>query len=320
MITPIFAELTVGADTYRFEGFQPPDPSASTPFMMITSDGIEGWYGTPDAKVSMTERGQGDGANDVAEMDVMYSARTVTLHCAAVAHDRGDQLDQLCQVLTSAHRIIRLRIRDEEQDTYVQGYATVTVSAGHQYRKIPFDLTVVCPRPERLSMTPHMIQLMCSTLDGGLSYGSGMATWWEGEPNNSVSVLEAPSLKGDYGLYYPLRYQLDEGVEYTNTGYLTNNGSSRAYPIIEVTGPFTNGVSLTFPDLGLMLATDMSLQRGEQLTFDSRSRTMQIGGVDASYALTYRGFPEIPPRSSARVALTSIGDGYVNCRVRDTYM
>lgn len=320
-MTPIFAELTVGDDTYTIHGFQPPDARGGEPFLMLTREGIEGWYGTPDGKVSMTERGQGDGAHDVAEMDVQYAARTVNLHCAAFAQTRGGQLDQLVSVLTSAHRIIRLRVRDE-QDTYVQGYATVNVAAEFHWRKIPFDITVTCPRPERVSHTPHEMQLVADdiTVSGrGLSYGPGVATWWTGEPNNSPSVLQAPSLAGTTGLRYPPTYRMYEDVDNINAGYLTNNGSSRAYPVFEVYGPFEDGVALEFPDLNLLLATDMGLGY-ERLVLDCRSRTASIEGKDVSYALTSRGFPIIPPRTSTGVVLTTLGKGYVNCRVRDTYM
>ncbi|KOA51644.1 hypothetical protein BAAM0483_01345 [Bifidobacterium animalis subsp. animalis MCC 0483] len=320
-MTPIFAELTVGDDTYTIHGFQPPDARGGESFLMLTREGIEGWYGTPDGKVSMTERGQGDGAHDVAEMDVQYAARTVTLHCAAFAQTRGGQLDQLVSVLTAAHRIIRLRVRDE-QDTYVQGYATVNVAAEFHWRKIPFDITVICPRPERISHTPHELQLVADDIavsGSGLSYGPGVATWWTGEPNNSPSVLQAPSLAGTTGLRYPPTYRMYEDVDNINAGYLTNNGSSRAYPVFDVYGPFEDGVALEFPDLNLLLATDLGLGY-ERLVLDCRSRTASIGGKDVSYALTSRGFPVIPPRTSTSVVLTTLGKGYVNCRVRDTYM
>lgn len=320
-MTPIFAELTVGDITYTIHGFQPPEARPATPFLMLTKEGIEGWYGTPDGKVSMTERGQGDGAHDLSEMDVQYAARTVTLHCAAFGQTRGGQLDQLVSVLTAAHRIIRLRVRDE-QDTYVQGYATVSVAAEHHWRKIPFDLTVICPRPERVGYRPHELQLVADDVNvsgRGLSYGPGTATEGEDDPDNPAAGRQYPSLAGTTGLRYPPTYRMYEDVDNINAGYLTNDGSSRAYPVFEVYGPFEDGVALEFPDLNLLLATDMGLGY-ERLILDCRSRTASIEGKDVSYALTSRGFPVIPPRTSTGVVLTTLGKGYVNCRVRDTYM
>lgn len=62
-----------------------------------------------------------------------------------------------------------------------------------------------------------------------------------------------------------------------NVCTLTNNGSSRAYPVFTVQGPWPSGVQLTFPGLGMSL--DYAESVGNvPLVLDSRSRTASIGG------------------------------------------
>ena len=53
------------------------DGSADARGMILR--GLSGWLGTPAAKVDLTERLVGDGAHDVQDAQVLYSARTVTI-------------------------------------------------------------------------------------------------------------------------------------------------------------------------------------------------------------------------------------------------
>ena len=45
----------------------------------IALTGIAGWYQTPDLKITVTARGQGDGGHDIAASDILYAARVVTV-------------------------------------------------------------------------------------------------------------------------------------------------------------------------------------------------------------------------------------------------
>ena len=154
----------------------------------------------------------------------------------------------------------------------------------------------VGPRPERLSWDARRFQLVPAWDAGlGLSYGSG-----------------------DAGLAYPLSYGRS-AVDARNVCTLVNNGSSRAYPVFTVQGPWPDGVQLTFP--GRDMSLDYSQAVGSvPLVLDSRSRAASIGGLDVSRNLRQRGFPTVPPGGSVAVNLQSVGDGYVTVECRDTYM
>lgn len=319
----VYAELTAGDTTFRLEGTQPPDDDSAASYLMITSQGIEGFYSTPTAKTSLTERGQGDGANQVSEDNILYSARTVTINAAAVGRGRGNVLAALGQALRGVHRLCRLTLHDDTQTTYVTGYATVTSSAEWHKKLLPVTITMVCPQPERLSVDEQRIQLVCTPANqgGGLSYNpTGLLTWWEGTPNNSVSAL-AVTIDGDMGLRYPLTYGLpdEDEVAVSNTGMLTNNGTSRAYPVFDVYGPFPEGFEIVCSD-GSMLSSTAAIPQGSVLTLDSRSRTAVMNGSNMSELLVSRGFPEVPPASSLQVSVPTAADGWVEASVHDTYM
>ena len=62
----------------------------------IALTGLSGWYQTPDAKVTVTPRGQGDGGHDIVADNVMYDARVVTVGYRIIAgSDREEALRQL---------------------------------------------------------------------------------------------------------------------------------------------------------------------------------------------------------------------------------
>ncbi|NMM98161.1 hypothetical protein [Bifidobacterium olomucense] len=286
-----FMELSVSGYTVRLDG-----DGINPTGLYVTSDGVEGWYGTPDLKIQFTERGQGDGAHDVPESDAIYSARTVTVHYGCVGLDRADALQYLMRVQRFAHRMVTVRVVDGGMDTYCQGYVSSTVTPTWDSDYSWDDtLTIVCARPERLSWDAHRFQLL-PTRDGngGLFYGDS-----------------AP------GLVYPLSYG-KAASDARNVGVLLNNGSSRAYPVFTVYGSFPNGVELQFTG-----RSSLRLDRpvgAVPVVLDSRSATATLAGQDVSRSLTARGFPVVQPYSSLSVSLQSAGTGYVDCLIRDTYM
>ena len=293
-LSPRYGELWAGDELVC--RFNPADSSDRG--LYITANGVEGWDTLPDAKVELHERGQGDGAHDVPETDILYSARTVTVHYEAVGYSRADLLSLMRRINTAAHRSCRLRMVDGDEDTYCEGYVA---QMGRNSRWNPLlenDLTLhfVCPRPERLSWDARRFQLVPAWDAGlGLSYGSG-----------------------DAGLAYPLSYGRS-AVAARNVCTLVNNGSSRAYPVFTVQGPWPDGVQLTFPGLDMSLDYSQAVG-GVPLVLDSRSRTASIGGLDVSRNLRQRGFPTVPPGGSVAVNLQSVGDGHVTVECRDTYM
>lgn len=289
-----FAELSAsGLEPVRFEG------SGDLDCLCIAKGGIEGWWSTPAAKVNVTARGQGDGGHDVSEDDISYASRTVTLHWNANASSRDALLALTDSVRRLVHRQVRMRVVDGTEDTCCSGgYMVLTQQPDYRSGSIADStITIVFERPERLSSTPQRYQLLPSIESDhvGLSYGDS-----------------------GKGLAYPLSYG-KVAVDARNVCTLTNNGSSRAYPVFTVQGPWPNGVQLTFP--GLDMSLDYAQAVGNvPLVLDSRSRTASIGGLDVSRNLRQRGFPTVQPGGSLAVNLQSIGNGYVSVECHDTYM
>ena len=289
-----FAELSAsGLEPVRFEG------SGDLDCLCIAKGGIEGWWSTPAAKVNVTARGQGDGGHDVNEDDISYASRTVTLHWNANASSRDALLALTDSVRRLVHRQVRMRVVDGTEDTCCSGgYMVLTQQPDYRSGSIADStITIVFERPERLSSTPQRYQLLPSIESDhvGLSYGDS-----------------------GKGLAYPLSYG-KAAVDARNVCTLTNNGSSRAYPVFTVQGPWPNGVQLTFP--GLNMSLDYAQAVGNvPLVLDSRSRTASIGGLDVSRNLRQRGFPIVQPGGSLAVNLQSIGNGYVSVECHDTYM
>lgn len=267
----------------------------------IALTGLSGWYQTPSPKVTVTSRGQGDGGHDIAADDIMYDARVVTVGYRIIAGaDRGKALRQLSLLDRLVHGLVTCRVIDEGQDTYCSGgYYVRSLDQKIQnplWQNLSGDITIVFERPERLSMEPQKVQIwpQADSGLGGLRYG-GKAT----------------------GLQYPVQY----GVEVSdsrNACVLHNDGTSRAYPIFQATGPFPDGVAVAFQD-GSSLSYSQPVGV-TPLILDSRSHSATIGGVDVSRGLIARGFPVIEPGGSLGVTLQSSGSGWVTCVTHDAYM
>ena len=187
----------------------------------ITTEGVEGWRSTPEAKVTLTERASGNGAHDIAPSEILYSARTVTIHWVALAEQHDAVIASLNLLLSAAGQMVRLRVVDGTDDTYANGYVTVSSDAAWHEGRMVGTMTVVCPRPERLSWQSTDVQVYpVSSTSGGLFYGD----------------------KG-LGLVYPLSYGASAGSP-QSVALLRNRGTATAYPVITVTGPMPDGVLL----------------------------------------------------------------------------
>lgn len=260
--------------------------------LVIAKDGIEGWWGTPEAKVDLTERSDGNGAHDIADDSVSYSARTVSIHLDAVGGARGEILAAMDSLAATAGHMCVLRVVDENSDTYVEGYIASTFGGGWSDRLNEGTLTVVCPRPERLSWTASETQMFPAARDsGGLSFG----------------------VDGG-GLLFPLDFGVDAGSQ--DTCLLVNRGTATAWPTLTVTGGFDGVLISTGVD-----AIEYSGYVGDvPLTLDSRSCTASMGGSDVGRNLIRRGFPSVAPGGSCVLRLLSSGSGWVTATVRDTYI
>lgn len=289
---PAYAEIHYGDRTVLMAGSKRQDRPDG---LGITTEGMEGWRSTPEAKVTLTERASGNGAHDIAPSEILYSARTVTIHWVALAEQHDAVIASLNLVLSAAGQLVRLRVVDGVDDTYATGYVTVSSDAAWHEGRMVGTMTVVCPRPERLSWLSTDVQVYpVSSTSGGLFYGG----------------------KGR-GLVYPLSYGTDAGSP-QSVALLRNRGSATAYPVITATGPMPDGVLLVGSD-GRSVQWSGSVDR-VPLILDCRTQTASMGGVDVSRLLTRRGFPLVPAGGSLSVQLMTPGDGWATISVHDTYM
>lgn len=289
---PAYAEIHYGDRTVLLAGSKRQERPDG---LGITTEGVEGWRSTPEAKVTLTERASGNGAHDIASSEILYSARTVTIHWVALAEQHDAVIASLNLLLSAAGHLVRLRVVDGADDTYATGYVTVSSDAAWHEGRMVGTMAVVCPRPERLSWLSTDVQVYpVFSTSGGLFYGD----------------------KG-LGLVYPLSYGADAGSP-QSVALLRNRGSAMAYPVITVTGPMPDGVLLVGSD-GRSVQWSGSVGR-VPLVLDSRTQTASMGGVDVSRLLTKRGFPLVPAGGSLSVQLMTPGDGWVTISVHDTYM
>ena len=289
---PAYAEIHYGDRTVLLAGSRRQERPDG---LGITTEGVEGWRSTPEAKVTLTERASGNGAHDIAPSDILYSARTVTIHWVALAEQHDAVIASLNLLLSAAGQLVRLRVVDGADDTYATGYVTVSSDAAWHEGRMVGTMTVVCPRPERLSWQSTDVQVYpVSSTSGGLFYGDKAL-----------------------GLAYPLSYGTD-ACSPQSVALLRNAGSATAYPVITVIGSMPDGVLLVGSD-GRSVQWSGSVGH-VPLILDSRTQTASMGGVDVSRLLTKRGFPLVPAGGSLSVQLMTPGDGWATISVHDKYL
>lgn len=282
------AILYIGDDQVRLHGAGTDDDEC----VYVDRDGIEGWLSAPEVKTEPVERKWGNGAHDVAVGDISYAARTVTLHLDLVSNARERLLGMASLLSRAAGHLVRLRVVDGGQDMYVEGYVRPEYGATWSDQVLTGTLTMVCPRPERLSWSVRRDQVWPGGgMSGGLSYGSPAA-----------------------GLAYPLSY----GVlpESRDTLLLRNQGSATAYPLLTLDGDHRGRLLLVWDGRSL----EWSGGVGGPVVFDCRTQTASMGGVDQSRGLVSRAFPAVPPGGSVLVRLVEAGDGWLTVESRDTYI
>lgn len=272
--------------------------SGTTEGIALTS--IEGWYSTPGSKTSLASRATGDGDHDVQDESIIYESRVVSLGYRVIAGaSRSKALETLTLLDRLTHANVKVRVSDDGQDTYCTGFIERTLDQRIQnpaWQDVSGVINVTCPRPERLSWrvrSATLVPLLGNS--GGLSYGSAGA-----------------------GLVYPLDYGV--GMPVQNQCVLTNAGSSPAFPVFTVQGPFSGPVRLVFSG---SRSGEVGFEgNGERGAFvlDSRSRTMSMNGSDVSRRLSSRGFVSVPPGGSVTVTLLAAGDGWCRVEWRDTWM
>lgn len=288
------AWIYCGDKSLRLYGgrYEPPDGRG----VMIAKDGIEGWLSTPALKTDVIERAWGNGAHDVSGSDITYAARTVTIHLDVIATGR-DQLLHVARTISSfAGHIIQFRVQDDSEDTFVEGYLRPEYGTEWSEQILAGTITVVCPRPERLSWQAQEGQMVSAgPSSGGLSYG--------------------PEARG---LLYSLNYGIPAGGE-RNMLLLRNEGTAPAYPEIAAYGDWPDGVLIAW---GQDEAIEWRgwIGDGTPLLLDCRTQTASRGGVDVSRNLVRRGFPRIEAGGTLMLRTLSSGGGWIVCRTHDTYL
>jgi hypothetical protein len=255
---------------------------------------VDGWYGTPQTKVQLSERTMGYGAYVPAE-PILYAARTVTLGVSANAQTSADVAAAMDSLSAFAGKMCRVVISDSGRpETEAHGYVEVAWDKGPYRASCDGTLTIVCPDPRR-----YGTQARRAYLSPGASAG---ALGWH---------ADAP-----HGLLWPLSY--GGGGAGANVATLRNDGTSTAYPIITASGDM-DGLVLTDTSTGAQLAWDGHVGT-QPVTLDCLSRAASVAGVDASRLLSSRSFPSVPAGGEVTLALTATGTGTVCAEWRDTYI
>ena len=254
---------------------------------------IKGWWGTPDAKVDLTERQGADGAHAVLSDAVVYSARTVTIDFAA--YSRSVALEAFAGLQAMAGRIVRVRVNAGGEDTYCDGYVETKLddvvgafASG--------TVTVVCPDPRRRSSEKRTAILLPS----GTVAGAG--------------------LRYSQGLSYPLSYG-EGATDARNVGVVENRGTAPAWPVVVARGPMPDGFRLDISGDGWASSVVYSAPVRGSVELDFLSRTARAGSIDATANASIAGWHSVPPGSWARFALQgggAVGSAIVECR--DTYI
>lgn len=288
--SPSFAELSRDGKTLRIHGH-------GTPGLCLTDGQIDGWWGTPDPKWSLTERQSADGAHAVMDEMALYSARTVTFDVVAIAADRAGVKELRDGVLSMAHGLVRLRVVDSSEDTFCDGLLSVKADPKWLDASAKMTLTLTCPDPRRQATAAELSVLLpaAASLTAGLSYG-----------------------EGGLGLAYPLDYGKG-ALDARNVCTVTNHGTSTAWPTIRVSRGMAD-VELLAACAGRSSTLSLAGTCTTEVTIDCRTRTAATARTDVTRRLTGAGALGVPAGETMRLVLLSAGTGSVSVELRDTYI
>ncbi len=288
--SPSFAELSRDGETLRIHGH-------GTPGLCLTDGQIDGWWGTPDPKWSLTERQSADGAHAVMDEMALYSARTVTFDVVAIAADRAGVKELRDGVLSMAHGLVRLRVVDESEDTFCDGLLSVKADPKWLDASAKMTLALTCPDPRRLATAAETAVMLpaSASLTAGLSYGEGGG-----------------------GLAYPLSYG-EGATDARNVCCVTNHGTSTAWPTLRVSRGMSD-VEVRATCAGASSTLALAGTCTTEVTIDCRARTAETAQTDVTRRLTGAGALAVPPGQTMRLTLATPGNGSVTVELRDTYI
>lgn len=259
----------------------------------LFAESLKGWYGTPKAKVEVTERASGDGAHSVPDEAVLYASRVVTIGLAAYGNGRPDVVDAMDALGVMAHRIVDVTVEDGGEVTTAYGYLSSEFDDEPSVDLHRGTVTIVCPDPRRYGTERVASIVPTGDAGGGLLYDDGAG-------------------------YLLLPVQFAGDAPTGNSATLENMGTSTAYPTITVEGSFPSGV--TIAHAGGELAYPAPIGPGAPLVLDSLTRTATVLGVDVTRALSRRDFPVVEPGGTVTISALAEGTGTVTATVRDTYI
>lgn len=259
----------------------------------LFAEKLKGWYGTPKAKVEVTERASGDGAHSVPDEAVLYASRVVTIGLAAYGNGRPDVVDAMDALGVMAHHIVEVTVEDGGEVTTAYGYLSCEFDDEPSVDLHRGTVTIVCPDPRRYGTERVASIVPTGDAGGGLLYDDGAG-------------------------YLLLPVQFAGDAPEGNSATLANGGTSTAYPTITVEGSFPSGVTITHA--GGELAYPAPIGPGAPLVLDSLTRTVSVLGVDVTRALARRDFPVVAPGGTVTISALAEGTGTVTATVRDTYI
>lgn len=291
MATTTTLTIRAGGMETDIPGSQLPDRE---PCLFLTQDYVEGWHGTPQIKLNLTELAMGDGAAAPQDGAILYAARTCTAHVIATGRTRSDVLAQAQRVNRFAHRLCTVELADADDDTIAIGCC---VSMEWDSERHPTHMagtvTIVCPDPRRYGTDT----LSATLVPGGNSDGGLDLT--------------------DARLAWPLAW--GESAASHSVATLHNAGTAAAYPTISIRGDISD-VTIAEPATGRELSISGYIG-WNPIILDCLSRTASIGGVDVTRRLGRRDFPSIAPGGDTTLALMCSGtNGSVSIEWHDTYI
>lgn len=267
-----------------------------TPGIYVAAAGIEGWESAPDLRTTATERQTGDGAHDVPASEIHYQSRTLTCHFVCYGTSRDAIMTYVRMLRSFCHRQVRIRVVDGGLDRHCDGRCRPEFVATWSRRTCACTLTVVCDRPALLSTADFTGTMTPATGNGGGLVFAG-----------SSHVLQ-----------WPLSFGAG-AIRTGNVCTLTNSGTIPADVIITASGDMPQGLAITNVSTGRQLAYGQAVT-WQPVTFDSRTRTASVAGVDVSRGLTSRDFPTVPAGGSVTLSLQASGAGVVTATCHDTYI
>ena len=259
----------------------------------LFAESLKGWYGTPKAKVEVTERASGDGAHFVPDEAVLYASRVVTIGLAAYGNGRPDVVDAMDALGVMAHHIVEVTVEDGGEVTTAYGYLSSEFDDEPSVDLHRGTATIVCADPRRYGVERSSVIVPFAGATGGLQYDAD----------------------ADY-ILLPITFA--GGSAASNATTVTNGGNSEAFPVITVEGDLPSGITLTGDWGQLVYASPIGI--GAPLVLDSLTRTATVLGVDVTRALTARDFPTVPAQGSATIAANADGTGTATINIRDTYI